>query len=131
MSPNPPFPHDDFGAENDVDALLREASAAPLSDDGFLARVLRVLPEPEKAVRGATAARRSVLCSVALAAGLVLGLAQKDETTWAPLVAWAGKLASEQSWEMLLRFDSPWWITVLALGGTYVILKYLERPVRV
>lgn len=130
MNPNPPSPHDDFDATNDLDALLREAPAAPLPDDGFSARVLRALPAPQKAERRTAEARRSLLCSVGLAAGLVLGLAQKDGTTWAPVMALLEKLASEQRWEMWLRFDSPLWITALALGGTYGILKYLERPVR-
>lgn len=130
MNPNPPAPHDDFDAANDLDARLCQAPAAPLADDGFSGRVLRALPPPKQAVRRTTAMRRSILCGVGLAAGLLLGLAHREETTWAPLMALADSLASEQGWERLLRFDSPLWITACALGGTYVILKYLERPVR-
>lgn len=128
MNPNPP--HDDFDTANDLDALLRAAPAAPLADDGFSARVMRALPAQKKAEQRTASARRSLLCSVGLAAGLVLGLAQKDQATWAPVLALADKLASEQSWVRMLRFDSPLGITALALGGTYAILKYLERPVR-
>jgi len=101
----------------DLDARLRQAPALPLPDDGFSARVMCALPPRRRALRRTMETRRRILCSLGLAAGLLLGLARNDETTWAPVLALLEKFSNERSLEALLRWDSPWWITALVLGG--------------
>jgi hypothetical protein len=123
-----PFSSSDDDTTPDLDALLRQAQSAPLPDDGFSARVLRALPSPRREAQRSAATRRTILCMLGLAAGMVLGLARNEETTWAPLLALREKIPTLEQLNAAVRWDSPLWMAVLALGGTYAILKFLERP---